>query len=262
MELLTDTDLLGFVRSGHVDNVEEPKDWFGKDSPVQPSSLDLRIGEIFLPGVSDNDFGGADHPEHEHTLKTGETAVVTTLESLSFPSQYAGVGFPPSHISVRGLLMTNPGHVDPGYVGKMRFTVINMGRAGYFLKRGDPIVTLLIFKLPSAPHADWIKRNAKPAENPTRWQISRLSRDFVNLDSRARKISRGAVAWATVFSVVLVTIVTILGYWFPAHVQRLDELRNNVTKLQVEVDTLKKAGILLSPAGSLPTGDATGKQRK
>ncbi|HXH11371.1 MAG TPA: hypothetical protein VNP04_16615 [Alphaproteobacteria bacterium] len=53
--------------------------------------------------------------------------MVLTLEEFNLPGSIAVVGFPPSHVSFQGILMTNPGHVDPGYVGRMRFTVMKKG---------------------------------------------------------------------------------------------------------------------------------------
>ena len=85
--------------------------------------------------------------------------------------------------------MTNPGHVDPGYEGVMRFTVINMGRDPYCLERGGRIVTLLLFRLSAAVHSNWQQRNPAGSSLPTHAAISRLSRDFVDVKNRAENIA-------------------------------------------------------------------------
>ena len=83
-------------------------------------------------------------------MRCGQTAVISTLETIDFPDNIAGIGFPPSHLSIRGLLITNPGHVDPGYKGKMTFTVINMAKDPIALiPEKMEIVTLLLFELDS-----------------------------------------------------------------------------------------------------------------
>src|SRR5687768_6762724 len=100
--------------------------WEGKDDPIQASSIDLHIGKIFVPGEYESDGGPA--WKKMLSLTHGRTAVLETMEELRVPNEYAAIGFPPSHVSSKGLLMTNPGHVDPGYSGSMRFTVINMAK--------------------------------------------------------------------------------------------------------------------------------------
>lgn len=63
------------------------------------------------------------------------------------PAKLAGIGFPPTSVSAKGVLMTNPGHVDPGFIGHLQFTLINMGKDRFTLAQADRIVTLLLFEL-------------------------------------------------------------------------------------------------------------------
>ncbi|MCI0347820.1 MAG: hypothetical protein L0Z53_00205 [Acidobacteriales bacterium] len=172
-----------------IEGVLLPKDSderYSANSPVQAASIDLHIGNIYLPGESETDVGGVKNPKADHVLETGETAVVTTQETINFPSNIAGFGFPPSRVSFRGLLMTNPGHVDPGYRGVLRFTVINMAKEAYALRRGDPIVTLLLFKMEADAKSGWGQRNTKGSGPPNQASINRLSRDFVDVEKRAK----------------------------------------------------------------------------
>ena len=95
--------------------------------------------------------------------------------------------------------MTNPGHVDPGYKGPMRFTVINMGREPYVLRSGDAIVTLLLIKLARKAEAGWLTRRAgKPGGLPTQRDIERLSPDFANVEERATQLAREEIRHAEV----------------------------------------------------------------
>src|SRR5260370_3383709 len=95
--------------------------WFDVDSPIQACSIDWRIGKIFIPGKTGKADGSQDCPLELHALESGQTAVVSTLEELCLPNDVAAIGFPPNRVSVKGMLMTNPGHIDPGYAGPMRF---------------------------------------------------------------------------------------------------------------------------------------------
>jgi dUTPase len=165
-----------------------------------------------LPGEKESDLGGAKKPKHDYSLKTGETAVVTTVETLNLPSDVAGFGFPPSGVSFKGLLMTNPGHVDPGYKGFMRFTVINMGKDPYCLEHGGRIVTLLLFRLDKAVHSNWAQRNPSGSSLPDHAAISRLSRDFVDVDARAKNIANEyGLKWSAGLTIAATLVVAILG---------------------------------------------------
>jgi deoxycytidine triphosphate deaminase len=220
MGLLRDQDLVANISAPppaipYIEGLELPANPYSTDSPIQSSSVDLHIGNIYLPGKKPEDEGGAQNPKSDHVLRTGETAVVTSRETLHLPGNVAGLGYPPSRVSFRGLLMTNPGHVDPGYQGVMRFTVINMAKDPYALERGKEIVTLLLFSMDQAAHADWHQRNPGGSHLPTQAQINRLSEDFVNVESRAKKIAnKKGVQWTlvvTILASILVALLQALG---------------------------------------------------
>lgn len=220
MSLLRDEDLITKITAvapnvPYVEGIELPTDPYSKDSPVQGSSVDLHIGNIYLPGVKETDTGGAKKPKSDHVLQTGETAVVTTKEMLHLPDHVAGFGFPPSRVSFRGLLMTNPGHVDPGYEGPMRFTVINVGREAYALRSGDRIVTVLLFELEKAVHSGWRRRNPGGEEKGpspiNQANLNRLSKDFVDVERRAKKIAtEKGIQWTLIVTSVVAILVALL----------------------------------------------------
>jgi deoxycytidine triphosphate deaminase len=223
MSLLRDQDLIASIdvkppAVSYVVGVELPADRYSADSPVQGTSIDLRIGNIYLPGKKKNELGGVENPKSKHSLKTGQTAVVTTREKLQLPDDVSGFGFPPSSVSFQGLLMTNPGHVDPGYEGFMRFTVINMAKDPYELKRGDRIVRLLLFKLDAPVHAGWRARHPRGSRLPSEEEITRLSEDFVDVNRRAKKIARAqGVAWSVGITAGAALLVAVLQLWSTGH---------------------------------------------
>ncbi len=253
--LLTDDQIMPLVDRENpvVEGIRHPTDWFGADSPVQPASLDLTIGKILLPGTKKEDPGGELNPLTEHILKPGRTAVVTTFEQFRMPADMVGVGFPPSRVSFQGILMTNPGQVDPGYEGRMRFTVINMGSQDYVLRRRDAIVTLLLFKLSDRVHVDWLqRRKGKPGGDPAQKDLDRLAADFLDVDRRATEISNAAVVradlqvkrfqlWVPVFSGLATVIVAGLFAFFstraePAWREPLTQVQRDVAVLKTSLD--------------------------
>jgi hypothetical protein len=160
------------------------------------------------------------------------------------PGNLAGIGFPPSHVSFKGILMTNPGHVDPGYTGRLHFTVINMGRQDYVLKREDPIVTMLLIELSGAAHRDWLQRHGGVVQAPsTQENLRRLSPDFVDVEQRATMIAEKAVqsaelrvklwqVWAPVVGTLVAAAVGLFLTW-------VEPARKELQKMQTEVAELK-----------------------
>jgi dCTP deaminase len=116
--MLHDCELVRLVRATPPLVSDIKPDIGSWDSRIQPASIDLSIGTIYRPLESLSD---AEKGEYETglsiSLGQGETAVIETRETINLPATVAAIGFPPSSVSMQGLLMTNPGHVDPGYSG-------------------------------------------------------------------------------------------------------------------------------------------------
>ncbi len=241
MALLRDSELVNLVRRADsiVEDIDYPEqaDWFARDSPIQASSVDLHIGAIYVPSRKRfRWWHGQPQPRGEYTLKTGYTAVITTRETLHLPNYIAGIGFPPSRVSFKGLLMTNPGHVDPGYVGKMRFTVINMAREPYPLTKGARIVTVLFFRLDGPAQSGFMERVAQPLALPSQEDIDRLSHDFVDVERRAKSIATRRLTYATLLAAVVSFVVVMAQAFVASQPNWAAELRERVGAISASVD--------------------------
>lgn len=197
MNLLSDSEIANLLQASPplLTNFSEPADWYAKDSLVQPASLDLHVGNIFVPPKEEPKVEDpVDKRTREYMLHPGQTVVVETLEELALPDDIAAFGFPPTSISDRAVLMTNPGHIDPGFTGRLGFTLINMGREPFAVISGKPIVTLLLVRLGVPARSDFRQRNPNFANaDPTTLDLHRLGRDFLDLDERARKAAEAVV---------------------------------------------------------------------
>jgi len=164
---------------------------------IQACSLDLSVGDIFDPSADDGKLGSLGRARSFIALNQGQTVVIRTKESLRIPDNIGGIAFPPSHVSIKGLLMTNPGHVDPGYNGRLHLTVINMGREKFQLQSGDKIVRVLFFNLSGLPMASYSARHTGVQSAAiTDELLSRLSHDFVDVEARAKSAAANAVRGA------------------------------------------------------------------
>jgi dCTP deaminase len=280
--LLCDAELMRLVQSTTDPLLSPPPktaDWYDDASPVQPASIDLHIGKIYRPGGQGDSVGnpvGLD----AWILESGQTAVIRTRESARLSSEYAGIGFPPSRVSVNGILMTNPGHLDPGYRGPLHLTVINMARDAYQLRAGDLIVTLLIFKI-AKPVADFTDRyhNISPSEL-TLSQLNKLSPDFARFEERAEQIARTAVdradlairqaqtriTWRVGLITAVATIVIALitagaGLW-PKFAVLGEQIKAVDKKVDDRIDTNKEIQELEQRVHDLEMGGKTSNPRK
>jgi deoxycytidine triphosphate deaminase len=270
VSLLRDQELVALVQNGVIQELElesfDPAVTDARHSPIQASSVDLHIGGIMIPGITDG-LGSVGQPRTRYALATGGTAVVTTREELALPDDIAAFGFPPSRVSLQGLLMTNPGHVDPGYRGPLRFTVINMGQLPFELRTGDAIVTLLCIRLGHAARADWGDRGNVRTEHPAQEVVNQLSADFLNVESRAKEISQQTTSAAIqkaqvnigvavgVFAALVAGIAGIFTSWMNMDLQGklkdfqivqskdtggmrtdLDALRKDLDRMKADVD--------------------------
>jgi deoxycytidine triphosphate deaminase len=134
-----------------------------ENSKIKAATLDLTIGGIYLPGTENCKPGGVYAPLAEHTLSQGRTAVIKTKEVLNLSADLAAVAFPPAGLSLKGLLMTNPGHIDPGYAGPLHLTVINMSHTPFPLSTSDRIIRVVFIKLDKEPKSTYADRHTSSA---------------------------------------------------------------------------------------------------
>jgi deoxycytidine triphosphate deaminase len=267
--LLRDEDLVRYIHekkqlvTGHPDVAAN--EWYSRKSPVQPSSVDLHIGDIFVPesGLWSTMKGfiarrTASRRLEHYVLKSGYAALVTTAEKLTLPNNVAGISFAPNHIAMSGLLMTNAGHIDPGYCGELHYTLINLGKDEFRLEVGKEVVTVLFFEMSAPCKADYTQRGGTPQLGSMQQRANMLSKDLVNLQQQISKVSKSAatraVLSAAFVSALIAVVVTILGTGMTLGgsllLDRTSELRKaqeDIIKLKAEVESLKDSKSKPSP---------------
>lgn len=226
-----------------------------KTCQVQPSSIDLTIGRIFLPETPAKSKGGLENPLEDTILKPGETAVIVSAEVANFPPDISAFAFPPTRISAAAVLMTNPGHIDPGYSGYLNFTVINMGKSDFVLWKGDPIVTCLVVRLKSAVIHPYVNSPATLLQAPNDATLDRLSLDFLDVEQRAEdkaiEVSDKQLMKISIAGIIA-TLIGLVGIVVPAWLelfQPMMKLSNQVTELSSQVTEQKRRIDDISPQG-------------
>lgn len=240
---LTDTEIHELVKQHVIRGVDTSHVAGSKHDPVQAASVDLTIGGILNPAARESKRGAVGHPLGELSLKPGQTAVIETQQTCHLPADIGAIGFPPASVSADGLLTTNPGHVDPGYCGKLSFTVINMGKEPYPLKRGGKIVSLMLFRLPAPASSPYGERHGVGPHGAVRAErLAKLSHDFLDVDDRARKAAEGAELRTRLWGLavpLLVAVVSVVGLYFTtisANREDVSELKQQVKVLESKLD--------------------------
>lgn len=239
--LIPDTELKAILKGANppIKNLDLSGDLDRIDSPIQPCSVDLRIQEIFLPFEGDaalRQDESAVKRTFYHQLGVGESVKVTTLEEFDLSSEYAGLIVAPARLARRGIIVPDVGHVDPGFCGKLRITLINMGRSPYELKKNEPIVTVLLFRLasPVGIGLNSRKGGGLPYEKGLD-DIRHLSSDLLNIGHRASKraeeVARsvlGDSGWRHAFFTwclpIIIGLLTALVTYYAATESRLGKL--------------------------------------
>ena len=265
MSILSDNEIAQLIQSQTsplLENCLPPVDWFARDSLVKPSSLDLHIGNIYIPPKEEPKVGDQVDIRSKYTLHPGQAIVVDTAETLNLPNNIAAFGFPPTSISNRAILMTNPGHIDPGFKGKLNFTLINMGRDPFYVDKGRVIVTLLLIKLSQPTNKDFMQRNPSFAQNAlTPTDLYLLGRDFLDLEERTRKAAENAVrkedihikrmqVWVPIGAALLGGILAFVGAWLQSD-KAIGDLKQEINQLKSQMNIETRLEDIESKIGKL-----------
>lgn len=116
---------------------------------LKASSYDLRIGTIYRSGKI-HSVEGSENEDRMVKLGPSEIVTMLTQERVHIPESYCGTVFAINSASSKGLLILNPGHIDPGYAGFISICAINLSSEEIWLRLGDPIFTILFHELNEA----------------------------------------------------------------------------------------------------------------
>lgn len=256
MSLVTDTDLIAAV-TGNPAKLVVGVDPANVQRQVHGCAVELLIGDIFRPGSEPQKLGSAESPRRELVLKEGETAVVRTLESFELDQAHTAVVLPVSSVSFKGLLMTNPGHVDPGFKGQLHVTVINMGREPYVLVRKERLLRALIFKL-----AKDAQKPAKAAAALDNENLDRLSPDFLSVNTRVLEATKREIdsairanGWLQYGLPALAAIVgaALSGYW--TNLSNTKDFERRIAAIEAQGEKVNADVRLLKLEAEFPTED-------
>jgi deoxycytidine triphosphate deaminase len=132
---------------------------------LQACSYDMRIGTVFKDGQIINTSSSQSNTQF--VVKPGEIISIFTWEDIELPDDVMATAFAINSQSSRGLLVLNPGHIDPGFKGCLTVKAFNMRKAPLTITRGMPIFTVVFQQLPkstTSPYDKNIPRDQRERE--------------------------------------------------------------------------------------------------
>ncbi len=112
-----------------------PKDF----SRVKSGAYELSLGnEVFRTDSKDKKKEILKDDKEQVTINPGQFALLLTEEELNIPTDKIAFISIKAKIKLRGLINVSGFHVDPGFKGKLVFSVYNAGTSPISLEKGEP----------------------------------------------------------------------------------------------------------------------------
>lgn len=123
------------------------------DNNIKNASYELFMGDEIY---SNNDSTKTilDNKNSQFELKPGQFALLITKEKLSIPPKFIGFISLKFGFKKKGLVNISGFHVDPGFDGKLKFSVYNAGSKSIILQKDKPYFVLWLSELTSVLSKD------------------------------------------------------------------------------------------------------------
>ncbi len=172
-------------------------------------------------------------------IPPGQFALLLTEEEVALPAAVMGFISLKSDPKFRGLINVSGFHVDPGFTGRLIFSVYNAGPSSIHLDRGDRLFQLWIADL-SGDNLEEFKREKVGYTVIPSDVISQVSRERHSLQALSERVD-GLVTQVRIFSTVAGGMAAAVAVF--AALQQLGWLDSTPTRQTVAATTAA------SPAG-------------
>lgn len=149
-------------------------------------------------------------------IEPGEFAVLTTEEYVYVPSNLLGLISIKYGHKEKGLVNVSGFHVDPGFFGRLVFTVYNAGPGDVVLEAGEKTFMIMFAELKERTTRPYSEYGKHQAQSEIRAEVvARLRGTSVsprNLEERLKKLELWTyLLTATILPIVITVLLTILG---------------------------------------------------
>jgi len=184
---------------------------FGKDkfdeTCLSGASYDLRLGSEVLVT-----------PEHEPrklakgqtlNIRPGQFAILTTEEYLKMPEDLLGFITVKFTYKSKGLVNISGFHVDPGFEGKLVFSVYNTGPSTVTLRNGDMVFSIFFAKI--EPPIGYQGRHNKQTQIPLDIVETFAGAKIPSIQELEDKVNRNWTTLKIYGTIITGLAVTLIG---------------------------------------------------
>lgn len=149
MDICTEGIQLSFISKTEIEkrlhHLFEKRELDPKCFSESNASYDLRLGkEVFVTPEKEPRYLQEDQTLN---IEPGQFAILTTEEYLEMPKSLLGFITVRFTYKSKGLVNISGFHVDPGFKGKLIFSVYNTGPATVTLKRGEKVFSIFFAEI-------------------------------------------------------------------------------------------------------------------
>ena len=146
------------------------------------------------------------------TIPAGQFAFLLTEESVRLPDSCLGFISVKATTKFKGLVNVSGFHVDPGFHGRLIFSVFNAGPAPLHLQRGDQLFLLWIADLDDSAKPNDARTKPAQKEIPTKLinnipgeihSLQSLSDQIHDLDKKVDRVYRDGIIYAVILAVLV-----------------------------------------------------------
>lgn len=200
-----------FEKAYHFETNEK-----GRPRNLQSSSFELRLGdEVFLSG--EKKLERLDQNQSHVSIKPGDFAILLSHESVRIPKDLMALISIKTTYKNMGLVNISGFHVDPGYKGKLTFSVYNAGPGEIILRYLDPIFVIFFAKLGiengedcKEPY-DGAHQGQKTISSGAMNQLTGKPVSPFDLDTRLRRLEdKSTIQWSLLVAIMLGVLTVVI----------------------------------------------------
>ena len=117
---------------------------------ITSGAYELSMGAEFFTTNSDKKVKIRLKAGEQFIIKPGQFALLVTKETIRIPDNNLGFISIKASVKFKGLINVSGFHVDPGFNGKLKFSVYNAGSRDIILTEGQKLFPLWISEFTSA----------------------------------------------------------------------------------------------------------------
>jgi dCTP deaminase len=176
------------------------------------ASYDLRLGEEAY-------ISGKDYPQRLSdndpfiTIPRGQFALLIAKEYIKLPNDYLGLISIRFGIKAQGLINVSGFHVDPGFEGKILFSVFNAGPMDVVLKYNEPTFMIFFYKLKEKVGKSYVGERQKQEGLPVALvtSLKGTSTSLSDVDKRVSQLETiNKIQWALIITLIAALIALFL----------------------------------------------------